>query len=65
VFLADGRVCFAVRDDGGGFDTWSTSYGTGLQGMVDRLEAMEGSLTVSSMPGEGTTVSGSIPATPL
>ena len=31
-----------VRDDGRGFDTAGTTYGTGLQGMADRLEAVGG-----------------------
>ena len=29
-----------VRDDGAGFDPAATGYGTGLQGMADRLEAV-------------------------
>jgi hypothetical protein len=35
--------------------------GTGLQGMADRLEAVGGRLEVSSAPGRGTTVRGSVP----
>ncbi len=38
-----------------------TSYGTGLQGMADRLDAIGGSLTVTSTPGAGTTVTGTVP----
>jgi len=59
----DDRLGFKVRDDGEGFDPSSMSYGTGLQGMLDRLEAMGGSLNVASVPGQGTTVTGSIPTT--
>jgi len=51
---------FVVRDDGTGFDTSVTAHGTGLQGMVDRLEAIGGVVTVTSAPGAGTTVVGSI-----
>jgi glucose-6-phosphate-specific signal transduction histidine kinase len=29
-----------VTDDGGGFDTTQTRYGTGLQGKADRLSAL-------------------------
>ena len=55
---ADGHLPFAVSDDGRGFDPRATGYGTGLQGIADRLDAIGGSLTVTSTPGAGTTVSG-------
>jgi signal transduction histidine kinase len=58
----DGELSFAVTDDGNGFDTTQTGYGTGLQGMADRLSALGGSLDVASRPGEGTTVTGHLPA---
>jgi signal transduction histidine kinase len=57
----DGHLRFTVTDDGSGFDTAVTSYGTGLQGMADRLDAIGGSLQVTSTPGAGTSVSGSVP----
>ena len=47
---------------GSGFDASDTFYGTGLQGMSDRLDAIEGELTVTSGQGDGTTVRGSVPA---
>jgi signal transduction histidine kinase len=53
---------FEVSDDGAGFDPASTGYGTGLQGMADRLHAHGGSLTVRSAPGAGTTISGRLPS---
>jgi signal transduction histidine kinase len=59
----DGRLTFAVADDGVGFDASATGYGSGLQGMADRLAALAGELEVRSAPGRGTTVSGSLPAT--
>src|SRR5207344_1869796 len=49
---------FEVTDDGAGFDPGSKAYGTGLQGMADRLHAHGGSLAVRSAPGAGTTISG-------
>ena len=52
---------FAVEDDGRGFDPAATGYGTGVQGMVDRLAALGGELDVRSAPGEGTTVAGVLP----
>jgi signal transduction histidine kinase len=57
----DGVLTFEVRDDGRGFDTSSTTYGTGLQGMRDRLEAIGGTLRIRSMPGDGTVVRGEVP----
>ncbi len=57
----DGEVLFSVEDDGRGFDPDGTGYGTGLQGIADRLEALRGSLEVRSEPGSGTTLRGRIP----
>ena len=57
----DGRLRFTVRDDGAGFDVGATAYGTGLQGMADRLDAIGGSIAVESAPGSGTIVVGTVP----
>ena len=57
----DGHLEFSVTDDGIGFDQHGTSYGTGLQGMADRLDAVAGSLRVRSAPGEGATITGTLP----
>ena len=56
-----GDLRFEVTDDGRGFDPTTTNYGTGLQGIADRLAAVGGELTVTSAPGDGTAVAGSIP----
>jgi signal transduction histidine kinase len=56
-----GELTFQVEDDGGGFDPASTGYGTGLQGMADRLDALGGRIDVRSAPGTGTRVTGRIP----
>ena len=56
-----GILTFEVSDDGRGFDPASTGYGTGLQGMADRLDAIGGSLELHSAPGRGTEVVGHIP----
>jgi signal transduction histidine kinase len=50
-----------VTDDGAGFDAQAMTYGTGLQGMADRLDAIGGNFQVSSSPGSGTTIEGRIP----
>jgi signal transduction histidine kinase len=57
----DGRLAFTITDDGAGFDPETHSYGTGMQGMSDRLDAIGGELSVTSRPGSGTTIAGSIP----
>jgi signal transduction histidine kinase len=57
-----GRLEFSIRDDGVGFDAAATSYGTGLQGIADRLAALGGALVVVSTPGSGTAITGSLPA---
>jgi signal transduction histidine kinase len=58
----NGSLTFEVADDGDGFDPTTTGYGTGLQGMADRLDAIGGTLIVRSEPGHGTSVTGRAPA---
>jgi signal transduction histidine kinase len=58
-------LTFEVEDDGAGFDTTSRGYGTGLQGMADRLAALGGELRVDSAPGKGTRVVGLLPVSEL
>jgi len=53
---------FEVEDDGRGFDPAVTGYGTGVQGMVDRMAVLGGELRVVSELGRGTTVVGTLPA---
>jgi signal transduction histidine kinase len=52
VRLTDGdrRLTFLVQDDGRGFDASQNSYGTGVRGMIDRLDAIGGRLEVESAP---------------
>jgi signal transduction histidine kinase len=49
---------FEVADDGAGFDSGAKAFGTGLQGMADRLSAHDGVLDVRTSPGAGTVVTG-------
>jgi signal transduction histidine kinase len=52
----------AVRDDGlGGADP---ARGSGLVGLKDRVEAIGGTLSMRSRPGEGTTLLAELPARP-
>ncbi len=59
------RISFTVADDGRGFDPSASRNGTGLQGIADRLGALEGRFDVTSSPGRGTTLEGSLPAVAL
>ena len=53
------RLRIEITDDGvGGADP---AKGSGLAGLVDRVAAVGGKLTVTSLPGGGTTVHASIP----
>jgi len=55
----NGTVEVEIRDDGvGGAEL---DAGTGLRGLEDRVGALEGSFSVTSRAGEGTTVEASIP----
>ena len=48
-----------VVDDGiGGADP---ERGSGLRGLIDRIEALDGALVVQSRPGHGTSISATIP----
>jgi signal transduction histidine kinase len=65
VLRQDGAVLtFDVTDDGIGFDPARTREGTGLQGIEDRLGALDGELEILSEPGAGTDLRGRIPAMP-
>jgi signal transduction histidine kinase len=56
-----GTLMFTVRDEGIGFDPATRGYGTGMQGMSDRLAALGGELRVTSAPGQGTLIEGLVP----
>jgi len=55
----DGSLLLSIRDDGvGGADA---TRGSGLVGLTDRVEALGGSIRVSSRPGEGTQITAELP----
>jgi signal transduction histidine kinase len=60
VTQGNGRLMLEVGDDGlGGADA---QRGSGLRGLADRLDAIEGRLDIDSEPGRGTTVRATMPS---
>ena len=57
----DRNVDVVVRDDGIGFDAAQANGGLGLLGMRERVQALDGSLNISSQPQSGTTIRVQIP----
>ena len=61
----DGRLSVRIRDEGRGFDPTELSpLGSGLIGMQERVELLGGTFGVASRPGEGTTITVTVPFTP-
>jgi signal transduction histidine kinase len=59
------RISLTVRDDGSGF-TIGTQVGVaqghfGLQGMRERIERLDGTFSIQSAPGKGTTLRAEVP----
>jgi signal transduction histidine kinase len=50
------KIELLVKDDGKGFDLSNTKTGNGLQNMQQRAKASGAEVTITSKPGEGTTV---------
>jgi signal transduction histidine kinase len=61
VWTEAGGLNFAVSDDGPGFDAATARGGHGFVNMADRLGAIGGAARWDSVPGQGATISGSIP----
>jgi PAS domain S-box-containing protein len=59
-----GRVKLVIEDDGAGFepDLPRGEDHIGLIGMKERVDALEGSLTIESSPGKGTTIVVEVPS---
>jgi signal transduction histidine kinase len=59
---ADGSIKAVIEDDGTGFDPSATDGGgIGLVGMRERIELLDGTLTVESSATTGTTVAVEVP----
>lgn len=61
--VQDGAATLLVQDDGVGFDPASEAgaQSFGMIGMQERLEALDGTLTVTSAPGQGVRILARIP----
>ncbi len=64
---ADGVISLTISDDGIGFDPGAVSRrrpdaGIGLAGMRERIELLDGALSIESGPGRGTTIAAEVPA---
>lgn len=58
----EGKLVFAVTDDGFGFDTNAEFPGhLGLHSMRKRIQSFGGQLQLTSTKGQGTTVAGWLP----
>ncbi len=64
LMLRDGRLRLSVADDGAGFRSGqpAPSGCWGLLTMMERAEAVDGRLTVTSAPGRGASVEADVPA---
>ncbi len=56
-----GNVDVLVQDDGAGFIPGARRSGLGLLGIQERVQALEGKVTLESQPGSGTTLRVQIP----
>ncbi len=59
--VGDGKIKLEVGDDGRGIDSSAWTRGLGLAGMEERAGILRARLEVRSRPGEGTTVTLSMP----
>jgi signal transduction histidine kinase len=62
----DHELVLSIRDNGRGFDAESedSQLGNGLRNIRDRARTMGGTLSIASLPGQGTTISVHVPCEP-
>jgi signal transduction histidine kinase len=62
---ADSSICITVQDNGQGFDidkgAFETTQQYGLKMMRERAQQFEGTINLSSQPGQGTTIMVCVP----
>jgi PAS domain S-box-containing protein len=57
----DGHLSVRVEDDGQGFEPAGDTAGFGLRGMRERIDLLQGRLTIDSGGGRGTQISAALP----
>jgi signal transduction histidine kinase len=60
----NGQLAIEIKDDGIGGAGAGTGTGSGLMGMLERVEAVDGRLSVKSPPGGGTSILAEVPCGP-
>jgi two-component system sensor histidine kinase UhpB len=60
---ASGEIALRIQDNGRGFDTRVRSSGMGLLGMRERVEALNGKISLASEPGSGVSIDITLPDT--
>lgn len=62
-FIEDGRLLLTIRDNGRGFDREKAAErrGLGLSGIAERVKILDGTLSIDSEVGKGTSVTINIP----
>jgi signal transduction histidine kinase len=63
LFKHDKQLVITIEDDGRGFDETNHQAGIGLANMRARAESLDGTMEVSSKPGQGTSILLTIPHT--
>jgi signal transduction histidine kinase len=63
LFKHDNQLVITIEDDGHGFDENNQQVGIGLANMRARAESLDGTMEVSSKPGQGTSILLTIPHT--
>jgi signal transduction histidine kinase len=57
----DGKITLMMEDDGKGFDINAHKDGYGLNNLASRTKLMQGTMTIDSRPGKGTSVMIEVP----
>ncbi|GAB5563720.1 MAG: hypothetical protein Wins2KO_07830 [Winogradskyella sp.] len=63
ISLENDVICLSIIDDGNGFDTTKSKKGIGLKNMTSRVTSINGEITFSSQPNQGTAINVKIPYT--